>query len=65
MEKTETRLISIADAARLAGVSYLTIWRATRRGELPVYKIGEQTGPLRIDRRELTEWIYGDPEGAA
>lgn len=64
-EAAEAQLISIREAAALAGVSYLTVWRATRRGDVPVYRIGNEIGPLRLDKHEFLEWIYGEPKEAA
>jgi excisionase family DNA binding protein len=54
-------LISVREAARIAAVSYQTIWRALYRGELEGYRVGE-FGPLRIPRAEFMEWLFGDPE---
>jgi excisionase family DNA binding protein len=55
----ETELISVAEAARLANVSYLTIWRRVRDGSLPALRVG-QAGVIRIRRDAFNEFLYGE-----
>jgi excisionase family DNA binding protein len=50
-------LISIREAARIANVSYQTVWRAVSRSEVPVYRVGEAAGPLRLRRDEFLAWL--------
>jgi len=55
--------LSIPEAARLANVSRVHIWRLVRRGEIEAVRVGNDgTGPLRIDRDRFLEWLTGDPE---
>jgi excisionase family DNA binding protein len=60
-----TELISIREAARIAGVSYQTVWRLVGRGEVEAVRVGNGHGPLRIPRHEFLTWLYGEPEQAA
>jgi excisionase family DNA binding protein len=67
LENMETQeapeLVSIREAAQLAGVSYVHVWRLVKRGEIEAVRVGNQSGPLRIDRREFLAWLYGPPKG--
>lgn len=54
-------LVSVREAAQLAGVSYATIWRLIQRGEVPAIRVGNETGPLRIPREEFRRWLYAEP----
>jgi excisionase family DNA binding protein len=58
-------LISVAEAARIANVSRVHMWRLVDRGEVEAYRIGKDHGPLRIPRREFLTWLTGEPEEAA
>lgn len=49
----------------MANVAPVTIYRAIHRGEVETVRVGEQAGPLRVDRDRFLEWLYGDSEGAA
>jgi excisionase family DNA binding protein len=65
METTkDPTLIPIREAAKLAGVSYVTIWRLVHRGEIEAVRVGEGHGPLRIPVDEFRAWLYGDPKEA-
>ena len=55
--KEPTEMISLREAARLAGCSYQSVWRAASRGEVPVYRVGEEAGPLRLRRDEFLSWL--------
>ena len=46
-------LYTMAQAARLKGVSYHTVSRAVRRGKLPARRLGRQA---LIAEADLTEW---------
>jgi excisionase family DNA binding protein len=59
-----TELISVREAARIAGVSYQTIWRLVGRGEVEAVRVGKGHGPLRVDRNAFLEWLYGPEEAA-
>jgi excisionase family DNA binding protein len=63
--RERTELISVREAARIAGVSYQTVWRLVGRGEVEAVRVGNGHGPLRIPRREFLTWLYGEPEEAA
>jgi len=57
--------LSIPEAARLANVSRVHIWRLVRRGEIEAVRVGDGHGPLRIDRDRFLDWLTGEPERAA
>ena len=61
----QMELISIREAARIASVSYQTIWRLIGRGEVEAVRVGKGHGPLRIPRHEFLAWLHGEPEDAA
>lgn len=66
METQEAaQLISVREAAQLAGVSYVHIWRLIKRGEIEAVRVGNLSGPLRVDRREFMAWLYAPPKGTA
>jgi excisionase family DNA binding protein len=60
-------LISVRQAAELANVAPVTIYRAIHRGEVEAVRVGEQAGPLRINRARFLEWLHGPelPDEAA
>jgi excisionase family DNA binding protein len=60
----QMELISVREAAKIANVSYQTIWRGIHRGEIPAVRVGEEFGPLRINRYAFLAWLYGDDEAA-
>jgi excisionase family DNA binding protein len=65
METQETAalvLISIREAAELASVSRVDIWRLIHRGEVDAVRVGEGHGPLRIDRAYFLAWLNREPE---
>jgi excisionase family DNA binding protein len=65
METQErTELITVREAARIAGVSYQTIWRGVHRGEIPPVRVGETFGPLSVEREEFLRWLYRPAEVA-
>ena len=51
------RLYRIADAARLTGISRVTIWRSLREGRLKAVTIRE--GSRRIPETELLRFVEG------
>jgi excisionase family DNA binding protein len=62
MDKSETPvLISVNEAARIATVSPMTIRRAIGRGEIPAVRVGERSGPYRVEREPFLRWLYGNP----
>jgi excisionase family DNA binding protein len=53
------RLVTVREAAKTLGISREAAYRLVRAGILPVYRVGpsDATGPLRVDRAELNEWL--------
>jgi excisionase family DNA binding protein len=62
----ETQLFTVAEVARLLQQSERTVRDTIASGQLPAVKIGTgPRAPLRVDRRELDAWLYGEQEPAA
>jgi excisionase family DNA binding protein len=51
-------LLTVADAARLLGVSTKQVRRLIARGELPALRLGGPGSAIRIDPDELRQWLY-------
>ncbi len=58
-------LISVREAAELANVSRVHVWRLIHRGEIEAVQVGDGHGPLRLDRERFMEWLHGEPFEAA
>jgi len=52
-------LVSVADAAKLARVSRDHIYDLIHRGTIEAVRVGDGTGPLRINRDKFLAWLYG------
>jgi len=51
---TRAPLLTIPEVARRLGLHRDTVYRRIQRGETPAVRIGrDETGPLRVDEREL------------
>ena len=57
-------LISVREAAKLAGVSRAHVYRLIERGDIEAIRVGNQFGPLRIDREWFLSWLYRPEEAA-
>ena len=59
----ETQLLTVAEVARRLQQSERTVRDKIASGQLPAVKIGTgPRAPLRVDRRELDAWLYGEPQ---
>lgn len=59
-------LLTIRETAALLRLSEKTVRRRIRTGEIAAVRLGDgSTAPLRIPRKGLEEWLYGDPREAA
>lgn len=65
LQETQEALIPVSEAARLAGVSYVHVWRLIQRGEVEAVRVGEGHGPLRVDRERFLAWLHDEPKEAA
>jgi excisionase family DNA binding protein len=54
------RLLTVDDVAERLGVSRRTVERKIARGELPAFQLGGPRSPVRVDERELEEWLYSE-----
>jgi len=61
---TSETLLSVPEAARIANVSRVHMWRLVRGGVLPAIRVGPSgiAGPIRIPREAFLEWLYGEEE---
>jgi excisionase family DNA binding protein len=53
-------LLTIGEAAELLGLSESTVYRLARENKIPVVRIGAS---VRVNRRQLEEWIEKHTEG--
>jgi len=60
-----SRLLTIDEVAERLGLSRRTVERKIKRGELPALQLGGPRTAIRVDERELTDWLYSNGEGAA
>jgi excisionase family DNA binding protein len=58
-------LLSPAEVAARLGCSTSTVRRQIRAGSFPAYRLGPPGSAVRLDWREVQDWLRGDPEGAA
>lgn len=61
METANPTLIPVREAARLAGVSRVHIYRLINRGVVRAVRVGDERGPLRVDREAFLAWLYAEP----
>ena len=54
---TQPELLRVADVSRRLGVHRSTAYRLIHSGEIPAVRVG---GSIRIDPRELEQYVYGD-----
>lgn len=60
MAAEQNRILTVAEAAEVAGCSTTTIQHACRSGELRHGRLGKgPRGQLRISEAALREWIFG------
>ena len=56
----DSHFLTVQETAALLRQSERSIRRKIHAGEIPAVGLGE-FGPLRMDQRELEEWLYGSP----
>lgn len=54
IKKEYGKWLTLPDIAGYIGVSMITLYRWTKKGLIPHYKIGRQ---IRFDRNEVDTWI--------
>jgi excisionase family DNA binding protein len=60
----DSNLLTVQETAALLRQSERSIRRKIHAGQIPAVRLGDY-GPLRIDRRGLEQWLYGEsPAGA-
>jgi excisionase family DNA binding protein len=63
--KPESEFLSIAEVAMELGVSAPTVRRKIAAGQLPAVQLGGPHSSIRVSRRELEAWLYGEREAGA
>lgn len=59
----ETRLLTVGEVALLLRQSERVVREKINAGVLPAVRIGPgPRAPLRVDRREFSQWLYANPE---
>jgi excisionase family DNA binding protein len=63
VETSETPFLSISEAARLANVSRVHVWRLVRDGAIDAVRVGPSgSGPIRIPLERFLAWLYAPEE---
>lgn len=60
----QRRLLTLDEVAERLRVTRRTVERKIKRGELPALELGGKRTALRVDARELEEWLYRYPEAS-
>jgi excisionase family DNA binding protein len=63
--KSVPELITVKEAAFMAGVTPMTIWRKVHSGEIPAIQLGGPHTSLRIVKDDYVEWLFGEGDEAA
>jgi excisionase family DNA binding protein len=61
----ESPLLTVAEAARFARVSNLTMYRRVWSGQVPAIRVGEGRSAIRIPRADFERWLFGPPQDDA
>ncbi len=61
-ETHEPEFLKLSEAAKLANVSRVHVWRLVRDGEIEAVRVGEGHGPLRIPSQAFRAWLSGEGE---
>jgi excisionase family DNA binding protein len=60
IEKAATSLMTVAEAAKLANVAPVTVYRRIHAGQIEAIRVGDGRGPIRIPREPFERWLFGD-----
>ena len=60
MSTHEPRFLTVAEVAKRLHVSEDTVRRRIASGDLPAVQFGGRRSPVRVDERELEQYVYGD-----
>ncbi len=61
----KTQWLQVKEVARMLDLHPVTVRRKILRGVIPAYRLGPKGAAVRVDRRELDEWLHADPEQPA
>jgi excisionase family DNA binding protein len=62
IEKPATDLMTVAEAAKLANVAPVTVYRRIHEGQIEAIRVGDGRGPIRVPREPFVRWLYGDSQ---
>lgn len=66
MSESSARLLTVAEVARILGVSTTWVRRKVRAGELPAVRLGAtRKAPVRVDAEDLRIWLVASNRGRA
>ena len=54
-----TRLLRPREVWERLTISKATFWRLVEAGQIPTLRVGKQ---VRVDPRELEQWLYGEEQ---
>ena len=60
--KPAPSLMTVAEAAKLANVAVVTIYRRIHQGQIEAVRVGDGRGPIRVPREPFVRCLYGEPE---
>ncbi len=62
---TPPKLLTIREVAGELKLSVRQVRRLIDRGAIPAVRLGDKGSSIRVDRAELEQWLYANPEQAA
>jgi excisionase family DNA binding protein len=57
-------LLTLDEVAERLGVTRRTVERKIAAGLIPALQLGGRRSAIRVDERELEQWLYGDGSAA-
>ena len=60
----QRRLLTVDQVAERLGVTRRTVERKIAAGVIPALQLGGRRSAIRVDERELEQWLYGDASAA-
>jgi excisionase family DNA binding protein len=56
-------LLTVAETPARLGLHPMTVRKKIERGEIPALRLGGKGSAIRVDERELEQWLYADDSG--
>jgi excisionase family DNA binding protein len=60
----QRRLLTVDEVAERLGVTRRTVERKIAAGLIPALQLGGRRSAIRVDERELEQWLYGNASAA-